>query len=77
MKNIETRGPLAALTGPVVRGDDKTVRSHLAAMGDMALHKEIYLALSRMALEMAIQRKTLGEAETETLRRLLEGEEKT
>jgi predicted short-subunit dehydrogenase-like oxidoreductase (DUF2520 family) len=74
MKNIESLGPLAALTCPVVRGDDKTIRSHLAAMEDMPLHREIYLALSKMALEMVRERKTLSEAETETLRRLLEGE---
>lgn len=77
MKNIETRGPLSALTGPVVRGDDKTVRSHLTAMEDMPLHREIYLALSKMALEMVKQRGALSEAETETLRCVLEGEEKT
>jgi predicted short-subunit dehydrogenase-like oxidoreductase (DUF2520 family) len=52
MKNIEAKGPLAALTGPVVRGDDKTIRSHLAAMKDMPLHREIYLALSKKALEI-------------------------
>ncbi len=76
MKNIETRGPVAVLTGPVARGDDKTIRSHLAAMEDMPLHREIYLALSKMALEMVRERKTLTEAETETLRRVLEeGEE--
>jgi predicted short-subunit dehydrogenase-like oxidoreductase (DUF2520 family) len=73
MKNIETRGPLASLTGPVVRGDDKTIRSHLAAVEDMPLHREIYLALSKMALEMAKQRKALTEAEAETLRRTLGG----
>jgi len=73
MKNIENRGPLAALTGPIVRGDDKTVRSHLAAMSDMGLHKDIYLALSRMALTMAIERKALDQEQAETLRRLLEG----
>ncbi len=76
MKNIEAKGPLAALTGPVVRGDDKTIRSHLAAMKDMPLHREIYLALSKMALEMVRERKTLSEPEIETLRRVLEGGEK-
>lgn len=77
MKNIEAKGPLAALTGPVVRGDDKTIRSHLAAMEDMPLHRDIYLALSKMALEMVRERKALSEAEIEILRRVLEGGEKT
>ncbi|MBP1750353.1 MAG: 6-phosphogluconate dehydrogenase, NAD-binding protein, partial [Deltaproteobacteria bacterium] len=45
MTNLEAKGPLDALTGPIVRGDDKTISSHLAAMSDMPLHKDIYLAL--------------------------------
>ncbi len=73
INNIEKKGPAAALTGPVVRGDDKTVLSHLAAMKDMGLHREIYLTLSRMALEMATGRKALDEGQAEALRRILEG----
>lgn len=72
MKNIEAKGPLAALTGPIVRGDDKTISSHLAAMSDMPLHKEIYLALSKMALQMAKERGVLDGPQTEAVLRLLD-----
>ncbi len=72
MKNIENKGPLAALTGPIVRGDDKTISSHLEAMGSMGLHKEIYRALSKMALEMAAENKALSEDQLRTIRRILE-----
>lgn len=72
MNNIETKGPLAALTGPIVRGDDKTILSHLAAMSDMSLHKEIYLALSKMAFQMAQERGTLDGSQTDVIRRLLD-----
>ena len=73
INNIEKKGPAAALTGPIVRGDDKTVLSHLAAMEGMGLHREIYLALSKMALEMATGRKAVDEGQAEALRRILEG----
>jgi predicted short-subunit dehydrogenase-like oxidoreductase (DUF2520 family) len=71
MKNIETRGPVNALTGPIVRGDDKTVAAHLEAMSDMPLHREIYLALSKMALQMALERGTLHSDQAEKLRHVL------
>src|SRR6185436_137780 len=32
LANVEALGPAAALTGPIVRGDWSTVRSHLAAL---------------------------------------------
>ena len=71
MKNIETKGPLAALTGPIVRGDDKTVSAHIAAMSDMPLHAEIYLALSKMAFQMAKERGALDRGQADALRQVL------
>ncbi len=71
MKNIETKGPVDALTGPIVRGDDKTVAAHLEAMSDMPLHREIYMALSKMALQMAESRGTLEGVQLQALRRIL------
>ncbi|MBP1749303.1 MAG: hypothetical protein H6Q52_1842, partial [Deltaproteobacteria bacterium] len=68
----ETKGPLAALTGPIVRGDDKTILSHLAAMSDMPLHKEIYLALSKMAFQMVKERGTLDSGQTDAVRSILD-----
>lgn len=32
--NVADLGPAAALTGPAARGDDETIRRHLAALGD-------------------------------------------
>ena len=71
MKNIETKGPLAALTGPIVRGDDKTIESHLAAISDLPTHKEIYVALSKMAFEMARERGALDDDAVDRVRRVL------
>jgi predicted short-subunit dehydrogenase-like oxidoreductase (DUF2520 family) len=34
MANVRALGPAAALTGPAARGDEATIRRHLAAVGD-------------------------------------------
>ncbi len=51
--NVATHGPLAALTGPVRRGDDSVVRSHIHALGevDPAL-AETYRIVSQRILDM-------------------------
>ncbi len=67
LKNIENKGPLMSLTGPVIRGDLKTVEAHLLAMKDMEDYKDVYKVLSGIALRMAEERKMLDE---ETIRRL-------
>jgi predicted short-subunit dehydrogenase-like oxidoreductase (DUF2520 family) len=71
IKNIESKGPLAALTGPVVRGDVKTVKAHLGAIEDMELHKKVYKALSEVAVQMATERKTIDEKTIEALKDVL------
>jgi predicted short-subunit dehydrogenase-like oxidoreductase (DUF2520 family) len=72
LKNIEIRGPLLSLTGPVVRGDMGTVESHLSALDGMKLHERVYRSLSLVALQMAEERKTLTEDQSAALRRLLD-----
>lgn len=61
-------GGAAALTGPVVRGDVATVRSHLAAMSsDMPELAEAYRAQARSILatvRVALAPKTVAELET-------------
>ncbi len=47
--NMRARGPVAALTGPVRRGDAETVARHLAALDD----PEVYRILGLVALELA------------------------
>jgi predicted short-subunit dehydrogenase-like oxidoreductase (DUF2520 family) len=48
--NLEA-GPVAALTGPVRRGDVETVRAHLAALGPE--ERALYRLLAREALRLA------------------------
>ncbi len=72
LKNIETKGPLLSLTGPVIRGDVGTVKDHLRAMDNMKLHRRIYKALSRAALDMVEERQALNRETCAALRRVLE-----
>ncbi len=73
LKNIEAKGPLFSLTGPVVRGDAGTVGAHLDALEGMAQQKEVYRSLSRVALEMAEARGVLTTEQIAALKALLKG----
>jgi predicted short-subunit dehydrogenase-like oxidoreductase (DUF2520 family) len=71
LRNIEKKGPLVSLTGPVVRGDAETVASHLEAIKGMEPQESVYRMLSLVALEMAKERKTLKPEEMEKLESVL------
>jgi predicted short-subunit dehydrogenase-like oxidoreductase (DUF2520 family) len=51
---VRVTGPVAALTGPVARGDVETVRVHLARLSGH--ERDVYCALGRGALALARQR---------------------
>jgi predicted short-subunit dehydrogenase-like oxidoreductase (DUF2520 family) len=51
LENLEELGPARSLTGPVRRGDDGTIRGHLAALP--AADAELYAVLGRAALDLA------------------------
>jgi predicted short-subunit dehydrogenase-like oxidoreductase (DUF2520 family) len=72
LNNIEKKGPLLSLTGPVVRGDAGTVRSHIEAMAGMELYGQVYRKLSLVALDMSEERKALTPEQIDELRRILD-----
>jgi predicted short-subunit dehydrogenase-like oxidoreductase (DUF2520 family) len=52
--NILERGPVAALTGPIERGDAGTVRLHLDALASVSpVIRDLYCAAGLQALDMA------------------------
>jgi predicted short-subunit dehydrogenase-like oxidoreductase (DUF2520 family) len=54
LENAERLGIQAALTGPMVRGDEGTVRAHLAAMRELAPGAlELYAAAARREVALA------------------------
>jgi predicted short-subunit dehydrogenase-like oxidoreductase (DUF2520 family) len=62
VENLRGRDPAAALTGPVVRGDAGTVRSHVQAIsaGQDEHTMAVYRALTAVAVEMV--RRSAGES---------------
>ena len=74
--NVRKRGPIAALTGPIRRGDAATIRRHLTALAELdaqtggARKTDLYRMLGSVALEIA-QQAGLEPAAAEQTRRAL------
>lgn len=68
VENVGARGPAAALTGPVIRGDVETVALHLGRLS--ADERALYSLLGREALRLA-RRAGLDDAAAERMRALL------
>jgi len=68
LENLEAVGPVAALTGPVARGDVATVRRHLMALTHA--DAELYRAAGRETLKLA-RLAGLNEAKAARLEELL------
>ena len=71
VENVAARGPVEALTGPVVRGDAATVERHLARLS--GADRDVYCLLGLEALKLAEQR-GLSPAAAARLRGLLGGD---
>lgn len=71
VNNLNQLPPLQALTGPIVRGDDSTVRMHLDSMNEE--EQGIYRAWAKVTLDLAEQR--LDTASIERIATLLQSEQ--
>jgi predicted short-subunit dehydrogenase-like oxidoreductase (DUF2520 family) len=72
LQNIESQGTLQSLTGPIVRGDTGTVENHMNALDNMELHRQVYKALSLVAINMVKERKIHNRETLSALQRILE-----
>jgi predicted short-subunit dehydrogenase-like oxidoreductase (DUF2520 family) len=70
--DVAARGPAAALTGPIRRGDRGTVERHLAALADIPDLDALYRALGRRTVELARRAHALSDAELDTMAALLD-----
>jgi len=69
LENLAARGPVAALTGPVVRGDNETVAKHLEVIAArMPASLEAYRTLARLTLELAHRQSGVTLADLPALR---------
>jgi len=75
LRSLTTLGPEASLTGPIARGDIKTVQAHLDALhplpDDLQQH---YRILGRRAVQIARNRGSIDPKTARRLLRLLDGE---
>ncbi len=71
--NLQRSAPEEALTGPVARGDEETVRAHLEALRDETPHLlPLYTALSTEMVRVAVRGGHLSPRQAETLRARLQ-----
>jgi len=75
ISNMEARGIAGALTGPVARGDLRTIEKHLAVLEAKAPQfLTLYRELGRVAVGIARNMETISEEKGKELDSLLKGE---
>jgi predicted short-subunit dehydrogenase-like oxidoreductase (DUF2520 family) len=73
LDNVERLGSAAALTGPAVRGDATTIGRNLEALAEHAPDTvSAYIAMCRVALDLAATAGRLSEADREAVEAVLE-----
>lgn len=68
--NIENVGIPKALTGPIERGDIKTISNHLKALKNKNL-AQLYRALGKVAIDIAVAKGSITKQKANYLRKLL------
>ena len=73
LSGIATMGPEAALTGPIQRGDAKTVEMHVRALGTVSPQlQHLYRVMGSQTLALAARSKPFDEATLAALHRVLD-----
>jgi predicted short-subunit dehydrogenase-like oxidoreductase (DUF2520 family) len=74
LANIESRGAVDALTGPIARGDVGTIEKHLQAFhSSLPGLLNAYCELGLMTVEMARQKESFAPDRAQTIKTLLKG----
>lgn len=72
MNNLETKGTVQALTGPIARGDAMTIEKHLTAFREkMPRLLPFYCIMGMQTVELGLIKKTLRPDKAEIIRNLL------
>jgi predicted short-subunit dehydrogenase-like oxidoreductase (DUF2520 family) len=72
LQNIEEFGTAASLTGPVARGDEKTIRGHLDALEQLPPEiSRVYKVLGQEAVNLAVHSGGISPAQARRLFALL------
>lgn len=75
IKNIETKGSVQALTGPISRGDSGTIAQHLDVFREkLPRYLPVYCALGLQTVELALTKQSLSPERGEVIKKILKGE---
>ncbi|MGZ3593898.1 MAG: DUF2520 domain-containing protein, partial [Syntrophales bacterium] len=70
--NIETKGTVQALTGPVARGDAGTVKKHTDAVRQkLPALLQAYSALGILTADLGLKKKTLSPRTARLIKKIL------
>jgi predicted short-subunit dehydrogenase-like oxidoreductase (DUF2520 family) len=76
LKNIERRGSVQALTGPISRGDAGTIERHIAVFRrDLSAYLPVYASLGLMTVDLARRGNTLTVEKAELIKNILKKDE--
>lgn len=74
IRNIEDKGTVQSLTGPIARGDVKTIESHLNSFRAQSPRLlEFYKTMAELTIEIGVKKGTLNPAAAGKIKKLLEG----
>jgi len=73
LQNVKEFDMGSALTGPIIRGDEKSIQKHLLALKKLPAQKELYLELALHTLHIVEREKRLSASTIRSLRALLKG----
>jgi len=74
LTNIETKGTVVALTGPVARGDIGTIKKHLLVLRQkLPTYLSLYCAMGVLAVDLGLKKNALSEEDAKTIKNLLRG----
>jgi predicted short-subunit dehydrogenase-like oxidoreductase (DUF2520 family) len=72
LKNIETKGSVQALTGPISRGDAGTVEQHVHVFREtLPDYLPIYCALGLLTVDLARKRNSLSPESADVIRNIM------
>ncbi|RBP42732.1 Rossmann-like and DUF2520 domain-containing protein [Garciella nitratireducens] len=74
LENIKEKQIVNSLTGPIIRGDEETVKRHIENLNQYKKYRDIYRSLGEIALEIAEEKKNLSEEKTNQLYKILRGD---
>ena len=72
LKNIETKGSVQALTGPISRGDAGTIEHHIRVFREtLPDYLPVYCALGLLTVELAMKRNALSQEAADIIKNIL------